>query len=148
MKLGVQIWLGSMWVGPRQSSKIKEFLAKNEGLRSRIAFHISFPDYNPNELMGILDKIIKDKQYRITVEAREKVLQIFQQVHNQEGYGNGRFVRNLFEQAVNRQATRITTMESNEISREKLFQLCASDFDTNIVKQYHNSKNHQIGFAC
>ncbi|MFV0342577.1 MAG: AAA family ATPase [Anaerocolumna sp.] len=127
--------------------KMNEFLAKNEGLRSRIAFHVKFPDYNPIELMGILDKILKGKQYRITAEAREKTLQIFYKVYKQEGYGNGRFVRNLFEQAVNRQATRITTMERKEISREELFELCASDFDTNIVEQYKNPQNHKIGFA-
>ena len=62
--------------------------------------------------------------------------------------GNGRFVRNLFEQAVNRQATRITTMERKEFSWEELFELSASDFDTNIVEQYKNAKNHKIGFVC
>lgn len=128
--------------------KMIEFLAKNEGLRSRIAFHVKFPDYSPDELMGILEKILKDKQYRITPDAKEKMLQIFQQVYNQEEYGNGRFVRNLFEQAVNRQATRITAMERREFSREELFELCASDFDTNIVEQYKNTKNYKIGFGC
>ena len=33
---------------------IKEFLDKNEGLRSRIAFHLDFPDYNADELVEIL----------------------------------------------------------------------------------------------
>ena len=30
--------------------KMKEFLARNEGLRSRIIFHVDFPDYTPEEL--------------------------------------------------------------------------------------------------
>ncbi len=128
--------------------KMNEFLAKNEGLRSRIAFHVKFPDYSPYELMGILDKILKDKQYRITSDAREKTLQIFHQVYKQEEYGNGRFVRNLFEQALNRQATRIMETEGKEISREELFELRASDFDTNITEQYTNTKSHKIGFVC
>lgn len=127
--------------------KMKDFLAKNEGLRSRIAFHVNFPDYQPEELQGILDKILKDKQYVITDEAREKVMQIFEKVYLQEEYGNGRFVRNLFEQAVNRQAARIADMEGKEISREMLFELQDVDFDTNIVKQYEKKKSSRIGFA-
>lgn len=128
--------------------KMKEFLAKNEGLRSRIAFHVNFPDYKPEELLGILDKILKDKQYVMTSDARAKALDIFGQVYMQEEYGNGRFVRNLFEQAVNRQASRLSQMGGERISREALFELQAVDFDTNIVKQYVAGKNSRIGFAC
>ncbi len=127
--------------------KMKGFLAKNEGLRSRIAFHVNFPDYNPDELMGILEKILKDKQYVMTPEAKDKALRIFQQVYTQDEYGNGRFVRNLFEQAINRQATRISELTRKDISREKLFELQAVDLDTNIVTQYEKKSAKRIGFA-
>lgn len=127
--------------------KMKGFLAKNEGLRSRMAFHVNFPDYNPNELMGILEKILKDKQYTMTPDAKDKALTIFQQVYTQDEYGNGRFVRNLFEQAINRQASRISRLTGEEISREQLFELQAIDLDTNIVKQYEKKSNKQIGFV-
>lgn len=127
--------------------KMKSFLAKNEGLRSRIAFHINFPDYTAEELMGILEKILEDKQYVMTSQAKIKALQIFRQVCTQAEYGNGRFVRNMFEQAVNRQAARISELAEEEIDREKLFELQETDLDVNIVKQYDKRQKRAIGFA-
>lgn len=127
--------------------KMRDFLAQNEGLRSRIAFHLDFPDYTPEELMQIMDKMLKDKQFVITDEARDKLFNIFKRVHKQEEYGNGRFVRNLLEQAVNRQAARISKEAGKDISREVLFELRAEDFDTNIVRRYEKEKGLKIGFA-
>ena len=43
--------------------KMERFLEKNEGLRSRIAFHVDFPDYNAEELCGILKLMSKEKGY-------------------------------------------------------------------------------------
>lgn len=126
--------------------KMEAFLQKNEGLRSRIAFHVHFPDYGPEELMGILEKILQDRQYVMTEEAKARARQIFQRVCRQEEYGNGRFVRNLFEQAVNRQATRISKL-TGELGREELFQLQEADLDVNIVRQYEKEQKSAIGFA-
>ncbi len=126
--------------------KMKEFLARNEGLRSRIAFHVHFPDYDTEELMGILDLILTGRQYAITPAAREKSAEIFRQVYRKKDYGNGRFVRNLFEQAVKRQAVRISQKEEREITREMLFELDEPDFDTNIVKHYQKKEIERIGF--
>lgn len=53
---------------------MKEFLDKNEGLRSRIAFHLDFPDYKVDELVGIL-KLMADKNgYKFSegIEANEE----------------------------------------------------------------------------
>ncbi len=125
--------------------KMKNFLANNEGLRSRIAFHVNFPDYSPEELMTIMEKMLKDREFTVTDSAKDKIMGIFKQVYTQEEYGNGRFVRNLLEQAVNRQAVRISEMKG-EISREQLFELRSEDFDTNIAKQYEK-KISKIGFC-
>lgn len=99
------------------------------------------------QVMGILEKILKDKQYVMTLEAKDKALHIFQQVYTHDEYVNGRFVRNLFEQAINRQATRISELAEEEINREKLFELQAVDIDTNIVTQYEKNSKKQIRFA-
>ncbi|MFR6344943.1 MAG: hypothetical protein ACLUO4_09145, partial [Christensenellales bacterium] len=41
--------------------KMEEFIQKNPGLRSRIAFHVSFPDYNELELCQIAQLMGKEK---------------------------------------------------------------------------------------
>lgn len=127
--------------------KMKQFLDQNEGLRSRIAFHVSFPDYSPEELMGIMEKILSDKKYHLDKGAEVKLSQIFESVYQSKEYGNGRFVRNLFEQAVSRQAARLMREEQGQINREMLFELRAEDFDTNIARQYMVKKEYRMGFV-
>lgn len=127
--------------------KMKSFLAKNEGLRSRIAFHVNFPDYSAEELMGILEKMLADKQYVMTSPAKAKALQIFRKACVQAEYGNGRFVRNLFEQSLYRQAARISELAEETISQENLFEIQEADLDVNIVKQYDKEQKKPIGFA-
>ncbi|WP_051226566.1 AAA family ATPase [Butyrivibrio sp. MC2013] len=52
--------------------KMAEFLDQNEGLRSRIAFHLSFPDYNEEELMSILQLMAKNRGIKIDNKAKER----------------------------------------------------------------------------
>ena len=54
--------------------KMKEFLEQNEGLASRIAFHLNFPDYSPVELTQILDLMLEKSEYRMDERTREKML--------------------------------------------------------------------------
>lgn len=51
--------------------KMKEFLEQNEGLASRIAFHLNFPDYSPVELTQILDLMLEKSEYRMDERTRK-----------------------------------------------------------------------------
>ena len=48
--------------------KMQEFLQQNEGLASRIAFHLNFPDYSADELTQILELMLEKSAYRMTAE--------------------------------------------------------------------------------
>ena len=126
--------------------KMKKFLEKNEGLRSRIAFHIDFPDYNGEELCDILKLMTADKGYTLDEEAAEKCKGIFEiACHNAE-FGNGRFVRNVLEQAIIKQSARICSEFSNEqVDKNAISTLSAADFDINAAQTYKSSKV-AIGF--
>ena len=54
--------------------KMKEFLEQSDGLASRIAFHLNFPDYSPEELTQILDLMLEKSEYRMDERTREKCL--------------------------------------------------------------------------
>lgn len=87
--------------------KMKTFLEKNEGLRSRIAFYVDFPDYKADELMQILDVMLEQREYRMTDAARKRAFEIIADGMRQPDFGNGRFVRNVLEQAIMRQSVRL-----------------------------------------
>ncbi len=83
------------------------FLNSNPGLRSRFAREIAFPDYATAELVAITEKIATDADYRLGPDAHEALSRIFERAVRNERFGNARFSRTLFEQAINRQALRL-----------------------------------------
>lgn len=128
--------------------KMKEFLNKNEGLRSRIAFHLDFPDYNADELVDIFKLMAVGKGYKYDEEILLKCRSIFEDACNREEFGNGRFVRNCLEQAIMAQAHRITKEYKNKkVSRKAISTLKAEDFDVNVFEQGEKKRKRQIGFV-
>lgn len=128
--------------------RMKEFLAKNEGLRSRIAFHLDFPDYNAHELVEILKLMAEKKGYKLNADIEKKCLDIFEKATRQEEFGNGRFVRNLLEQAMMAQSRRIfKENKGKQISRKTLMTLKAEDFEVNASNQLEKENKKTIGFV-
>lgn len=128
--------------------KMKDFFAKNEGLRSRIAFHLDFPDYNAEELVDILKLMADKKGYKLNPDIERKCFEIFAQAVKKEEFGNGRYVRNLLEQAMMAQSRRITKeYAGKKITRKVLTTLKPEDFDVNASKQIEKGTKRTIGFA-
>lgn len=126
--------------------KMKDFLKRNEGLRSRIAFQIDFPDYSAEELVQILRLMAKNDGYEISPEIEDKCRKIFAAAGRKKDFGNGRFVRNLWEQAKLAQSSRICNENAGkEIDREILLQMKPEDFNVNAAEKYGQDEK-SIGF--
>lgn len=126
--------------------KMKAFLNKNEGLKSRIAFHVNFPDYGADELLDILTLMADKKGFELSPEVKDKCRNIFASVCQQKDFGNGRFARNLLEQALLKQSQRlIAENEGKEIGKNELLCLRPEDFEVNAAG--HGEKpNRSLGF--
>jgi type VII secretion ATPase EccA len=83
------------------------FLQSNPGLRSRFSREISFPDYSTEELVAITKKLAGEYEYSLDDDAAAVLGQILGGAGRGEGFGNARFARTLFEQALNAQALRL-----------------------------------------
>jgi stage V sporulation protein K len=106
------------------------FLQSNPGLRSRFSREISFPDYSTDELVAITDRLAAEYEYVLDDEAKDVLRRILAGAVRGEGFGNARFVRTLFEQALNAQALRLARIEGAELSdleRSELMTLRAPD---------------------
>lgn len=111
------------------AEKMDGFLELNPGLRSRIAFHVPFPNYSCQELAAILTLIAKQDGIGIETSAQSKIHCIIANAMENEGFGNGRFIRNLFEQARMNQASRLMACGYEEgISDALLLTLNSEDF--------------------
>jgi stage V sporulation protein K len=112
--------------------EMASFLAANPGLYSRFPIHLDFPDYSPQELMLITEQMVRQREYRLTEEARLELMRYWERRHAfwPENAGNARLVRNLVERAVRRQAVRLLH-RGGPISRDDLMTLVWGDFEEN-----------------
>jgi stage V sporulation protein K len=106
------------------------FLASNPGLRSRFAREISFPDYSTAELVAITHSLAHEHEYELGPGSDEELRRIFEGAQRGESFGNARYARTVFEQALNRQALRLARLEGQaleELDREAVTTLEVDD---------------------
>ncbi len=96
------------------TNEIKEFINSNPGLQSRFNRYIQFDDYESDDLIEIFKLSLRKSQYLIKRDALNQLQNHIrrQLQHKDKHFGNGRFVRNLFEKVIQRQANRLAVKEN------------------------------------
>ncbi|HMK06715.1 MAG TPA: AAA family ATPase [Flavobacterium sp.] len=96
------------------------FVESNPGLRSRYNRFFHFDHFTPEQLFQIFESFCKNSDFIITDDAKEKLTDTFELLYSKkdEGFGNARVVRNLFEKCVQNQANRIIKLK--ELSQNVL----------------------------
>lgn len=85
--------------------EMKELFEVNPGLRSRVPFTLNFNDYDADEMLQISRFEAKKKGFELDEAAEKKLLEMLQTAVNKqkkekETAGNGRYCRNLIENAI------------------------------------------------
>ncbi len=111
------------------TDKMDAFLKSNPGLQSRFNKFIQFDDYSPLELLEIVVNTAKKQDYRLSEEAKSKILAHYVEICNNkpENFANARDARNLLERAMAAQATRIVALK--EIDSDTLMTIDVCDLD-------------------
>ena len=107
--------------------KMEEFFTRNPGLRSRVPFMINFRDYDPEVLAKIVEFEALKKHFTVSEDARSKVFDICGKASETPEFGNGRFCRNLVENAILNFAYRNFKSDKTEDVGVS-FELSAEDF--------------------
>lgn len=76
---------------------MKEFIASNQGLKSRFQNTIPFADYKTSELLDIFKVIASGYKITLNDEVIKAIEKYFDEVKPSGEMGNARYVRNLFE---------------------------------------------------
>jgi hypothetical protein len=90
--------------------EMAELIDANPGLKSRFTRTVHFPDYSTDELVAIFELLGKDTDYHLDDAGRARLVEVVEAEPRTRGFGNARFVRNVFEAAVSRQAERLAAV--------------------------------------
>ncbi|MER8041258.1 right-handed parallel beta-helix repeat-containing protein [Streptomyces sp. NPDC094032] len=92
------------------SEEMRGFLDSNPGLASRFSRTVEFENYSDDELTTIVSMAAAAHGYELADGTREALTAHFGSVAKGAGFGNGRAARKVFEEMVDRQASRLATL--------------------------------------
>jgi probable Rubsico expression protein CbbX len=108
--------------------RMESFYESNPGLSSRVANHVDFPDYSPEELLIIATNMVGEQQYRLTEESSTVLLEYIRLRKEQPHFANARSVRNAIDRARMRQANRMFNAGERILTKADLVTIQAEDF--------------------
>ena len=87
--------------------RMDRFFQSNPGMRSRIAHHLDFPDYTPDELLAISRLMLVELDYELGGEAEATFAEYIARRMTLPHFANARSIRNALDRARLRQANRL-----------------------------------------
>jgi probable Rubsico expression protein CbbX len=107
--------------------RMDTFFRSNPGMASRIAHHIDFPDYAPDELYAIAQLMLAKMGYRLAPDAQGVLREYIARRIGQPHFANARSIRNALDRARLRQASRLVAAVGHPVGREELQTIAAAD---------------------
>jgi len=107
--------------------EMQRLMDSNPGLKSRFKTFIAFPDYGPEDLIRIFETLCSQNGMTLSAKAVPRLEEAIKALHAKrgKGFGNGRAVRNLFENCVTRQSARLANVQG--VGKEALILLTDAD---------------------
>jgi probable Rubsico expression protein CbbX len=107
--------------------RMERFFSCNPGFSSRIAHHLDFPDYGPDELLAIAERMVAGMSYRFSPAGREAVREYIARRRLQPRFANARSIRNALDRMRLRQASRLFSGGESAVTREQLMTVEEAD---------------------
>lgn len=102
------------------STDMDRFLAKNQGLVSRFPNEIMFEDYTLEEMVLIFKGMLKKGNLQLAEDAETSLAALIDAKRKEDGFGNARGVRNIFDAVQKQKNVRLhrMLMENGTFSAE------------------------------
>lgn len=107
--------------------RMDKFFHSNPGMRSRIAHHIDFPDYSPDELLAIAKLMLAQQNYRFSAEGEKAFAEYIPLRMKMDHFANARSIRNALDRSRLRQANRLFAAVGKKLNRTDLITIEAED---------------------
>ena len=99
--------------------EMRDFVASNSGIASRIGYTFDFEDYNDDELLDIVKLKISKTKLTLTDSAIEPLSSLISFFSNVENSGNGRLADRIVQETLVKHASRNCTDDEFEIICDK-----------------------------
>ncbi|MDO9510636.1 MAG: AAA family ATPase [Bacteroidales bacterium] len=126
------------------TNEMKKFIETNPGLQSRFSRYFTFEDYQPQELSEIFCRICGSKKYNLHEEAIDKLGKYTDFLYSArtKAFGNARVMRNLFDEVVTIQSTRLAEMDT--ITDEDLQLIVMEDIHAAISDEFVEKEEESL----
>jgi probable Rubsico expression protein CbbX len=106
--------------------RMDAFFASNPGMASRVTHHVDFPDYTPDELMEIAQRMLERQDYRLSSDAEQAFREYLERRMQMPRFAHGRSTRNAIDRARLRHASRLFDSEK-PLGHDELMTIEADD---------------------
>lgn len=107
--------------------EMQRFMESNTGLASRFPKLLSFSEYDNKQLVAIFELQARQKGMLYTDAVLDVVRGVIPPAPRAHNFGNGRFIRNVLEEAISNQATRLSTRDPDSLTERDLRELLPED---------------------
>ncbi|GAB3158636.1 hypothetical protein GCM10027290_62200 [Micromonospora sonneratiae] len=108
------------------TDEMEDFLSTNPGLASRFSKTIEFENYQPDELVLIINRMARGADYEFSPDVEPLLREHFGRIQRDANFGNAREARRLFEAVRKAQAQRLRGLTQRP-SIDDLRRLAAAD---------------------
>jgi probable Rubsico expression protein CbbX len=109
------------------ADKMDQFFSANPGMQSRVAHHITFPDYTVDELEQIAALMTEQLGYKLSSAGRDALREYLHRRIDQPWFANARSIRNAMERARLRHARRLVEDADTHVDLAALTTIEAAD---------------------
>jgi SpoVK/Ycf46/Vps4 family AAA+-type ATPase len=107
--------------------EMQRFMESNTGLASRFPKLLSFSEYDNKQLVSIFELQARQKGMLYTDAVLDVVRGVIPPAPRAHNFGNGRFIRNVLEEAISNQATRLSERDPDTLTERDLRELLPED---------------------
>lgn len=107
--------------------EMQRFMESNTGLASRFPKMLAFDEYTDDQLVAIFQLQARQSGMVLADGVLESVRRVIPPAPRGHTFGNGRFIRNVLEEAISNQATRLSTRDPATLTERDLRELLPID---------------------
>jgi SpoVK/Ycf46/Vps4 family AAA+-type ATPase len=107
--------------------EMQRFMESNTGLASRFPKMLAFSEYNDDQLVAILRLQARQAGMILSDGVLDAVRKVIPPAPRGHTFGNGRFIRNVLEEAISNQASRLSERDPDTLTERELRELLPED---------------------